>query len=108
MFIDLILDLIRRIAHEDTRVRVGRAHFRLRALERREELGVDQGRFGVFELDGDVAGETEVRVLVDCAGNEARDVGLRAEDLEEGVGEGGCGLNCGEVDLADVVAGKWR
>ena len=87
VFIDLILDLIRRIAHEDTRVRIGRAHFRLWALEGREELGVDQGRFGVFELDGDVAGETEVRVLVYRARDQAGEVTARTKNIWERVRE---------------------
>ena len=64
--------------------------------------------FGVFEFDGDVAGEAEVGVLVDGAGDEAGYVGCFAEDLGERVGEGRCGLNGGEVDFPDVVAGGCR
>ena len=104
MLVDLVLDLRGGIVHVDARVDVGRAHLRLRALERGEELGVDERGLRVLELDGDVAREPEVRVLVDCAGDEAGDVGLRAEDLREGVGEGGRGLDGGEVDFSDIVS----
>lgn len=55
MAIDLILDLRRGIIHVDTRIDVRCAHFRLWALERGEELGVDQRRLRVFELGGDIA-----------------------------------------------------
>ena len=104
VLVDLVLDLVRGIVHEYARVDVRRAHLRLWALQRGEELGVDERGLGVLELDGDVAREPEVRVLVDRAGDEAWDVGRAAEDLREGVGEGGRGLDGREVDLADVVA----
>lgn len=104
MPIDLVLDLRGGVAHVDRRVRVARTHLRLRALERGEELRVQQRRLGVLELLRDVAREPEVGVLVDRAGDQAGDVRRRAEDLREGVGEGGRGLDGGEVDLADVVA----
>ena len=104
MLVDLILDLRGRVAHVNARVEVRRAHLRLRALQRREELGVQERGLRVLELRGDVAREPEVRVLVDRAWDEARDVGDGAEDLGEGVGEGGCGLDGGEVDLSDVVS----
>ena len=89
MTVDLVLDLRGCVAHEDTRVDIRRAHLRLRALKRGEELGVEERGLGVLELDGDVACETEVRVLVDRARDEARDVGCSAKDVREGVGEGG-------------------
>ena len=54
--INLILDLIRSVRHEDTRIHIGGTHFRLRTLEGGEELGVDQRRFGVFELRGHIPG----------------------------------------------------
>lgn len=104
MLVDLVLDLRGGVAHEDTRVRVRRAHLRLRALERGEELRVEQCGLLVLELRGDVARESEVRILVDRTGDQAGDVSLRAEDLREGVGERGCGLDGCEVNLADVVS----
>jgi len=70
MSIDLILDLVRGIRHEDTRVRIRSAHFRLGTLEGGEELGMDQSRFRIFELRGYVSGQTEIRVLVDRAWDE--------------------------------------
>lgn len=54
VLVDLVLDLVRRVRHEYTRVRVRRAHLRLRALQRGEELGVDQRRLRVLELRRDV------------------------------------------------------
>lgn len=85
MLIDLILDLGRGVGHVYSGVSIARAHLRLRALEGREELGVDEEGFGVLEFGGDVPGEAEVRVLVDRAGDKARNVGFGAEDLREGV-----------------------
>lgn len=64
---------------------------------------MDERRFRVFEFDGDVAGKTEIGVLVDCAGDKTGNVGYGAEDMREGVGEGRCGLNGCEVDFPDVV-----
>ena len=71
MLVDLVLDLVRGVVHVYARVDVRRAHLRLRPLQRGEELGVDERGLGVLELDGDVAREPEVRVLVDRAGDEA-------------------------------------
>ena len=104
MLIDLILDLIGLVRHEDAAIGVARAHLRLRALQSGEEARVKEGGLGVLELAGDVAREAEVRVLIDCAGDERGDVGRGAEDLREGVGEGGRGLDGDEVDFANVVA----
>ena len=70
MLVDLTFDLVRSIRHEDARIRVRSAHFRLGTLERREELGVDQGRFRIFELRSYISRQTEVRILVDCARDE--------------------------------------
>lgn len=103
MLIHLILNLRRLVRHINTTVRVARAHLGLRALQRGEELCMQQRGLGVLELLRDVAREAEVRVLVDRAGDEARDVRGRAENVREGVGERRGGLDGGEVDLADVV-----
>lgn len=104
VLVDLILDLVRRVGHVYTRVQVRRAHLGLWALQCGEELGVDEGGFRVFELDGNVSRQTEVRVLVDSTGDEARDIGACTEDMWEGVREGrGC-LDRAEVNLADVIA----
>jgi hypothetical protein len=82
------------------------AHFRLGTLEGGEELGVDQSRFGVFELRGYVSGQTEVWVLVDRAWDEAGYIRDGTEYLREGVGEGWGGLDSGEVDFSNVIAGE--
>lgn len=108
ILVDLILDHLCRIRHEDAR-RVDRsAHLALRTQERRDELGVDEGGLAVLEAGGHFARETEVGVLVDGAGDEAGDVGLGAEDLGERVGEGGGRLDGYEVPLADVVPASER
>lgn len=83
MSVNFILDLHHRICHEDTAVRVRRTHLRLWTLQCREKLGVYEGRFGIPELLGDVTGQAEVRVLVDCTGDQAGDVGYLAEDVGE-------------------------
>ena len=105
MPVNLVLNHIRRVRHEDARIRVARAHLAERTLERWYELGVKEHRLGVLELDGDVAREAEVRVLVDRARDEARHGAVCAEYLREGVREGGRGLDGGEVHFADIRAG---
>ena len=69
---------------------------------------MDEGRLLVLQLHGYVTGETEVGVLVDGTWDKARDVVPRAKDIGERVGEGRCGLDGGEVDLADIVADIYR
>jgi len=87
MFINLVLNLIQGIRHEDTRIRVRGTHFRLRTLKGGEELGVDQSRFRVFEFCGHISCQTEVWILVDRARDETGYVRDGAEYLREGVGE---------------------
>lgn len=108
IFVDLVLDHLGRVRHEDGG-RVNRSgHLGLSAEQRGDKLGVDESRLLVLEARGDFSGEAEVRVLVDGAGDEAGDVGLGAEDLGERVGEGGGGLDRDEVPLSDVVpVGEW-
>ena len=48
MLVYLVFDLVRSVGHEDARIYVRGAHFRLGALKGGEELGVDQSRFRVF------------------------------------------------------------
>jgi hypothetical protein len=64
---------------------------------------VDAGRLEVLDSDGDISGHTEVRILVDTLGDEARDVGSLSEDVGERVGEGGDGLDGRVGELAAVV-----
>jgi hypothetical protein len=65
---------------------------------------VQERGLGVLQLLCHVTSKTEVRVLVDSAGDEAWNVGHRSEDLREGIGEGRCSLDCRKVDLAYVVS----
>lgn len=104
MSINLVLDLVRGIAHEYTRVGIRGAHLRLGPLEGRKESCVDECWFGILEFLGDVSRQPEVGVLVDRAGNKAGDVARFAKDLGERVGERGCSLDGTKVDLADVVS----
>jgi len=64
---------------------------------------VDQRRFGIFELDGDITRETEVGVLVNRTRDETRNVGGRSKDMRKRVGEGRGSLDCCKVDLADII-----
>jgi hypothetical protein len=57
---DLFVDLLRVVRHEHGRVLVGRRHLGVGALERREELGVEEARFLVPELVGGIASEQEL------------------------------------------------
>mmetsp|Transcript_3244 Transcript_3244/g.5785 ORF Transcript_3244/g.5785 Transcript_3244/m.5785 type:complete len:222 (-) Transcript_3244:327-992(-) len=110
--LDLPFNILRGVRQEDGRVGVAAAHLPLRSLQRREKLGVDQRRLALervvtrHELMGDVAGEPKVRILVDGAGDEARERGRvgasAAQHVGEGAAEGRCGLHGREGDLADV------
>ena len=106
MPVNLVLDLVGSIRHEDARIDVGRAHFRLRPLKGGEELGMDQSGLGVFELRCYVSRQAEVWVLIDCAWDKTGYIGDRAEDLREGIGKRWGGLDSGEVDFSNVV--PWR
>jgi hypothetical protein len=85
MPVDLVLDLIQSVGHEDARIGVRRAHLRLRALQSREKLGVHESRFRVLELLSDVSRESEIGILVHRAGNKARYVRRVSEDMGERV-----------------------
>jgi len=56
-------------------------------LQRREELCVDQGWLRVLELMSNITGKAEIRILIDGAGNQARDIGAGAKDGRETVGK---------------------
>ncbi|KZP32501.1 hypothetical protein FIBSPDRAFT_848326 [Athelia psychrophila] len=99
VLIELILNLAGGVTHKDARVWVARTYLRLRALQR---------GLRVLELGSDVVREAEVWVLVDRAGDETRDGRRAAEDVREGVREGGRGLDGGEhsADVVPVIAGE--
>ena len=87
MTVDLIFDLIGRVAHVYAGVDVRGTHLRLRALQSREKLCVEQRRLGIFQFLCHVAREAEIGILVDRAWDETGDVGCRAKYLGEGVGK---------------------
>ena len=56
----------------------------------------------------DVTRQAEIGVLVDRTWDKARNVGLGAKDLREGVGKGRRRLDGAKMYLADVVTGKTK
>lgn len=60
---DLGLDLLGCVSEEDGGGWVAGAHLGLRALQCREEGGVDEGRFVIAEARSDVSGHAEVGIL---------------------------------------------
>lgn len=103
MTVDLVLDLGLGIRHEDGRAVDRGTHLGTGSLESREELCVDQSGLGVLELMSNITREAEVRVLIDRAGNQARNIRASSENLGKSVGEGGCSLNRHKVRLAHVI-----
>ena len=103
MTVDFVLYLIRLVGHENAAVGVACTHFRLRALKGGEEFRVDESGFGVLDLLGNVAGQSEIGILVDGARDEARDISRSPKDLGEGARERGCGLDGSKMHFANVV-----
>lgn len=103
IFINLILDLIRSICHVDAGTLVTCAHFGLRSLEGREELGMDKSWFWIFQFWSNVARQPKVRILIYGAWDEARYVALSPEDLRETRRKRWRGLNGGEMNLSNVI-----
>lgn len=104
MPVNFILDLIGLICHINTAVGVAGTHFCLRTLQSWEEFGVDESGFGIFQFDSNVSGEAEVGILVYCTGDETWDVRDGPENVGEGIGEGGGGLDSRKVNFANVIA----
>src|SRR3989449_2925772 len=96
---DLLLGLGLRVRREDARLRNRGGHLARRSEEAREELGVDQGGLRITELRCHVPSDSEVRILVDTAGDEDRDVATCLYGRQER----GRGLEARVEDLADVV-----
>ena len=67
MLINLVLNLIWFICHEDTTIGIARTHFRLRTLKSGKEFGVDESRFWELELRSNIPCQSEVWILVDSA-----------------------------------------
>lgn len=103
ILVDLCLDLLGGVVQEDGRLRQRRAHLCVVALQRWEELGVDKCRLDGSEFGRNVARQSEVRVLVDSAGNEAGNGVVGGQHDREGRRQGRRGLDGGETMLADVV-----
>jgi hypothetical protein len=104
VFIDFLLDVLVRVGQEDRRGWVAGSHLLVLAEDRGEELGVDASRLEVLDSDSNVSGHSEVRVLIDALRDEAGNVGSLAENVGEGVGERGGGLDCRVGELTAVVA----
>ena len=66
---------------------------------------MDQGRFRIFELRSYVSSQTEIWVLVYRTWDETGYVRDGTKYLREGVGEGWCSLDSGEVDFPNIIAG---
>lgn len=103
MLVNLVFDLRRRIRHEDTAVRVARAHLSLRPLECWEKFRMEQRWLGVLKFLCNVPRQTEVRVLVDSAGDEAWNIGSLAEYLGKRVGERRRCLDGSKVYFSDII-----
>lgn len=104
--IDLVLDLVSGISHEDGRGVNGSAHLGLRTLKSREETSVDQGWLGVLETLSNITSETEIRILINSTGDQTGNVLLATKDVRERIGEGWCSLNSNKVELANSITGK--
>jgi len=103
VLVHLVLDLLRGVGQEYRRVRVARRHFRFRALQRREEARVQQGRLWKTEFGCHVSGHAKIRVLVDRARYQA--MRLRVlEDERKRSRDGRRRLRRRKRDLCDRVA----
>lgn len=96
------------VAHEDcTTVNTG-THLATWSTKRWEELGVDQSRFLIFKSAGHIPSESEIRVLVDGAGNQGRNFldrfGICSKNVREGGSKSCASLDGRKVHFSDVVA----
>lgn len=64
---------------------------------------MDKGWLGILQLSGDVSRQAEIWILVDGTRDETWNVGLRAEDVREGIGEGWSGLDGSKMYFPDVI-----
>lgn len=95
------------VVHEYcTAVNTG-THLASWSTKRREELGMDQSRFLIFKSAGHIPSESEIRVLVDGAGNQRRDFldrfGICSKNMGEGGSESRASLYGCKVHFSDVV-----
>lgn len=104
--IDLVLDLVSGISHEDGRRVNGSAHLGLRTLKSREETSVDQRWLGILETLSNITSETEIRILINSTGDQTGNILLATKDVRERIGEGRCSLNSNKVELANSITEK--
>ncbi len=60
---DLVSDDVWRVVHENAGIRLRSGHFRVRALQRRQECAVDERRLGTVETRCHVTRHSKERVL---------------------------------------------
>lgn len=104
--IDLVLDLVGSISHENGRSINGSAHFGLGTLKSREETSMNQGWLGILETLSNITSETEVRILINSTRNQTGNILLATKDVRERIGEGRCSLNSNKVELANSITKK--
>ena len=103
VLVDFVLDLSHRIAHENGRIGIRRAHLSLDTLQGGKEYGMHQGRFFVAKFGSNVACHSKVRILIDGTWNQTRDVLFVAKDERKGGGKGRRRLDSGKGDLSDAI-----
>lgn len=102
MLVDLRFNLLRRVGQKNCGIEVAGRHLRLGALQCREESRVKQCRFRKSEPRRNVSTHSEVRILIDGARNEHRNL-LFAENHRERRRERRRSLNCWERNLSDQI-----
>lgn len=103
VLVDLVLDLLRRVGQVDRRVRIGRTHLGLSALQCRKEDRVYKRRFGQAQAGCDIASHAKVRILINGARNETRYVFGVLEYGRKCCAKARCGLYRRERDLANAI-----
>lgn len=103
VLVNLCLNFLRGIVEKDSGFGEGRGHLSVVSLQGGEELGVNEGGFDAVHPRGGVAGESEVGILIDSAGDETGDVWSAAEDNRKAGGKRRCSLNSWEGVLADII-----
>lgn len=108
VFVDLVLDAVWRVTHEDGRgVHAGR-HLGAGTLQGGKENRVDQSGFLVLHLLCVLATLPEVRVLVDSARNQTGDrrnlLPVGTKNMRETGRKGSSRLSGAKMELPDIVA----
>eukprot|EP00958_Prasinococcus_capsulatus_P021975 scaffold3051_cov419-Prasinococcus_capsulatus_cf.AAC.6 len=103
ILVDLVLDHFRSICNKDGRIHVARGHLSTFSLQGGEESGLDERRLLVSDPWSHIACHAKVRILVYCAGNEARNVHTVLEEVRKRVGERGSRLYGWKPNFTDVI-----